>query len=491
MKTATNQSPADSGTGTDSTPEYQIRRQHKQTDEQNPTELTSLIRTGLINRIGEPRFELWFDHPDCIRIEARSVVITASSDFAVQRLQNSFAADIRYVVSRVCGESYSCRFSADETELESSDVEPADSGSTISIEGYRQKESVPVAPSRRQVSLNSFCFGKENQLASASADQVMRHPGKFSPLYVFGPTGSGKTHFLEGLATDFRRSTGKARCVYLSAEEFTATFVASLRGAGLPMFRRKYRDLDFLAIDDVQFFAGKRATLGEFQSTVDNLLRLGKQVVVSSDRPPAELTGIAPELSARLSGGLICPLDYPELEGRIGICNTICRDRGFNFSPEVIELVAEKVCGDVRKLSGALNRLHAASVVSGSSVSVAMTSEVLVDLFALAGAMTSLSRIEKAVCDLCQIRPAELKSSSRKKRICTARMLAMYLAREHTTNAYSEIGDYFGGRSHSTVIAARKKVENWIEKEQRIDLPNAAYEVADVVKRIKSSLRVG
>ncbi len=482
-----------------------------------PNDLGNLVSSRLIARVGRPLFELWFDHPDSILQSARSIVITASNDFALQRMQTTFSKDIREIVHAVCGPDFSVVFkTAEETASETTGSNPNEQESLLHVrfddeqvdggQNHHDRSApllinsshnnidaatTPKARKRRTLSLGTFCFGKENSLARASTDQILQQPGRFSPLYVYGPTGCGKSHLLEGLVGDFRRVTRRNRCVYLSAEQFTASFIASLRGAGLPMFRRKHRDVDLLAIDDVQFFEGKRATIGEFQSTIDHLLRLGRQVIVSSDRPPAEITGIAPDLAARLSAGLICPLNYAEFPQRVEIVRSLCEERGYRFSRSVIDLVCERIAGDIRQMSGALNRLHASSIVTSAPVTVSSATEVLVDLFALSGATTSMVRIEKAVCDLCQVQPSELKSNSRKKRICTARMLAMYLAREHTNNAFSEIGDYFGGRSHSTVIAARKKVSGWIQDDHRIDLPHAAYEAKEIVKRIKSSLRVG
>ena len=203
----------------------------------------------------------------------------------------------------------------------------------ISINEFRPKASENRS-SRRHLyqGVNSFWFGERNQLVQTGVSQLFQQPGQFSPLFIYGSTGSGKTHLLEALTNDFRRRLKKKRCVFLSAEQFTSQFVGSLRGgSGLPMFRRKYRDLDLLAIDDIQFLAGKRATLGEFQHTIDNLIRTGKQVVVSSDRPPIELGHLGNDISARLSAGLTTPLEYPDFEGRLHIVKRVCAQRNLSL----------------------------------------------------------------------------------------------------------------------------------------------------------------
>jgi chromosomal replication initiator protein len=281
--------------------------------------------------------------------------------------------------------------------------------------------------------------------------------------------------------------------VYLTAEQFTGFFLHSLRGgSGLPVFRRKYRDLDLLAIDNIQFFAGKRATLNEFQYTIDHLIRSGKQVLLSADRPPMELHDMGSEVATRVAAGLVCSLDYPDFESRRRITRQFCKPLGLNLSDDVIDLVCQTLTRDVRKLSGAVNRLSVLQSLNGSRITVDQVRETLSDLFASSySASTSMPNIEKAVCELFEVRPSELKSSSRRKKISSARMLAMYLSRRYTSSAFSEIGDYYGGRTHSTVIAAEKKVDQWLSKDEGIALPHAKYSAREVLKRNESNLRIG
>ena len=455
-------------------------------------ETSRLIATQLSTLVGRTRFETWFGDASCFQVSADCVEVVAPDRFSLQRLQTSFGSEIRQVVDRVCGRQYRLEF-VESTAPESSTPKAAP---TIKVSEAEAPPTIPTEPSspprRKSKGLDSFWFGDENRLARTSVDELFANPGKLSPLFIYGPTGSGKSHLLESITLDVRRRLRKRRCIFLSAEQFTNNFVQALRGgSGLPVFRRKYRDLDLLAIDDVQFLAGKKATIGEFQFTIDNLNRMGKQVVLSCDRPPVELNSFSPDLAARLTSGLICPLQYPAYDGRLQIARQMCDERNFSIPNDVLELVCDRLPSDVRRLSGAINRLYAARVATGQPVNVETANRILADLFAITGSSTSLYSIEKAVCDFCQIKPNDLKSSSRKKRICTARMLAMYLSRQYTSSAFSEIGDYFGGRSHSTVIAAQKKVADWLDSDHQISLPHAAYQAKELVKRIESNLRVG
>ena len=478
----------------------------------------SAIATQLADRIGSARFNLWFSRKSfaCNTNESSpTVLVYAETKFSLQRIQNSFGQAIRQVVDRVAGPQFELQYLVSGVEPSGKESPAEQSGDgeasqakqnaqpTVGSVGHPQAISIndkrserPENPSGRKhlyQGVNSFWFGERNQLVQTGVAQLFEQPGQFSPLFIYGSTGSGKTHLLEALTNDFRRRLKKKRCVFLSAEQFTSQFVGSLRGgSGLPMFRRKYRDLDLLAIDDIQFLAGKRATLGEFQHTIDNLIRTGKQVVVSSDRPPIELGHLGNDISARLSAGLTCPLEYPDFEGRLHIVKRMCAQRNFKLPVSVMRLVCEQLTRDVRRLYGGINRLFAYSISTGKPVTPEVAQKVLQDLFSLSGPnCTSMVSIEQAVCEFCGIEPNELKSSSRRKKICAARMLAMYLSRQYTASAFSEIGDYFGGRSHSTVIAAERKVANWIRDDEGIAVSNSVYQAKEVLRRIESNLRIG
>ena len=464
-------------------------RGQKRPEQVDPAGAVQRLAQILKESLGQSIFELWFTQ-ESFSIVENIVTVFCENEFASHRINNNFGVQLQAAIGRACGDDFELRFEIVEADDEVLEI-PTEAQKPV------QKQFIETntenGPAHTKKRLADFRFGEENQLAAIAVKEVFADPGKFSPLMIHGPTGSGKSHLLQWIVSNARNRRGFRRCIYLSAEQFTSYFLAGLRGGkSLPMFRENYRGLDLLAIDDIQFFEKKNATLNEFQYTIDNLIRNGKQVILSSDRPPFEINEFGNEIKTRISAGLVCPLNYPSSEGRKKILHDFCEQRGFKIPAEVISFIAEKVARDVRRLSGAINRIHAVSVATQSPITVNLAQEALSDLLSIAGLSTSMHAIEQAVCNFCGVNSAELKSSSRKKQVSAARMLAMYLSRQHTSNAFSEIGDYFGGRSHSTVIAAQRKVTTWIDDEKAIDFPNAKKFLAkQAITRIESKLGVG
>ena len=337
--------------------------------------------------------------------------------------------------------------------------------------GRGRHATPPTAPPRRRfASLDTFVAGETNRLAIASAEMVVRQPGQLTPLMFHGPTSVGKTHLLEGIWTAARKSHQRLTAVYLSAEQFTSHFLEALRGSGLPSFRRKYRGVGLLILDDLQFFVGKRATQIELLHTVDTFLREGRQLVFAADRSPAELAELGPELTTRLTSGLVCRIEPADHATRLGIVGQMARRMKLDVPPEVRQFIASRLTSHARELSGALCRLQATSESLGRPISLAMAEEALGDLIRHSGRAVRLADIEKAVCEVFGLEPASLQSDAKEKRVSHPRMLAMWLARKHTRAALSEIGHYFGRRSHSTVISAQKRVDVWMAAGQPLDL---------------------
>jgi chromosomal replication initiator protein len=277
--------------------------------------------------------------------------------------------------------------------------------------------------------------------------------------------------------------------VYLSAEQFTTSFIEALRGGGLPSFRQKCRGSQLFLLDDLQFFAGKQRTLEELLHTIDTLIADGRQLVLASDRNLAELRELGPELTSRLSGGLVCEIEPPEFSTRLQIVGRASLEMGIDLDNEVQFTVASQITAGARELRGALHRLQTISEAYGQAITREMADKALADLVRHSTPAVRLGDVQKAVCDVFGVEPAQLRSDRKGRALSEPRMLAMWLARKYTRSAWSEIGQYFGRRSHSTVIAAHRRVEKLISMQAQIGLNERPCSVEDAIRRLELALR--
>ena len=471
-------------------------------------ELASLreaVVEALVEAIGKDRFDLWFPHPVSLQCHADGLRIAAADGFTLDCIRRQIRVELEGAYAKVVGRTPIMTFCVD-ADLAASQT-PDDAPSAAPQARGQRPHSPPQgelrlrkideprsesngAPRRRFAKLDSFVVGEGNKLAVTAAQMVADNPGAANPLFVFGPTGSGKTHLLEGIWTTAVRR-GVRPTVYLSAEQFTTHFLQALQGSGLPSFRRMHRDSRLLIIDDVQFFAGKKATLVELLHTIDTLLREGRQLVLAADRPPSQLGDLGPELVGRLSGGLVCGMQQADRDMRLGILRGMAASLEVAAPPAVLEEMADQLPGDGRRLAGALHRLKATSEALQSPITVDLARTALQELYATLRPAVSLADIERAVCDALGVDSRTLHSDRRTKAASQPRMLAMWLARKHTRAALSEIGEYFGRRSHSTVVAAQRQIESW--RSDRLAVRGAAGDepIGEVISRIERKLRAG
>ncbi len=458
-------------------------------------EIVSALRLALADKVGGERFDLWFGSGTTLALVDGVLSVRAASQFKLDWLRKHFRDDIE----GVCGELLEAprvEFRVDPTLQEKTDSQ--ESNTTAPAAGQPSKPARHGADSpesslrrRRFANLQGFVVGDSNRIAHTSAQMVAQQPGEFNPLLFHGPPGVGKTHLLEGIWTEARRTSRMQRTVYLSAEQFTSYFLEALRGSGLPNFRRKYRGLDLLIIDDVQFFAGKRATLVELLHTIDTLLREGRQLVFAASRPPAQLGALGPELTTRLTSGLVCGVGHPDMASRRGIVEQLVRLSGMRVPPAVLDLIASNLSGDARQLRGAVCRLRAASEALQQPITLAMAETALSEMIRAGSEVVRLADIERAVCDVLGMEVSSLHTNCKAKRVSHPRMLAMWLARKHTRSALSEIGQYFGHRSHTTVISAQKKVNGWMAQGDRMQLADRSWNIDEAIRQIEGKLRTG
>jgi chromosomal replication initiator protein len=346
--------------------------------------------------------------------------------------------------------------------------------------------------SRRFARLEEFVSGDCNELALTASRHVCDHPGeRFNPLYLHGPVGTGKTHLAEGIYCDIRRQHGELQSLFMTCESFANQFTHALRTHALPGFRQRFRGVDVLIIDDVSFLDGKPGIQEEFLHTFEQLTSHGRQLIVTADVHPRLHSRVSEELVTRFLCGMVCRLEVPDAETRLAIVRHKAAQLSAKINQSALEYVARRFVQNVREIEGALNTLETWHVMTGKPVSLQTARQVLSDLERDCIRVIRLNDIEAAVCGLFGVESDELKSNRRTRSVSQPRMLAMFLARRHTQAAYKEIGTFFGGRNHSTVVAAEKKVEGWLHLDTSLSIGGRQWHMTDVIDSLEQQLLAG
>ncbi|HEX4332843.1 MAG TPA: chromosomal replication initiator protein DnaA [Usitatibacter sp.] len=391
------------------------------------------------------------------------LVLVAPNHHVLKWVRTNLLGKIESRVERAAGGRLSVNLVLDERTSETEIVVP---------------EAVPVPTpaeraSREEHRLNpgftftNFVNGKANQIARAAAIQVAENPGTaYNPLFIYGGTGLGKTHLLQAIGTEVLKRNPKAKVRYIHAEQFVADVVRAYQHKSFDSLKRYYRSLDLFLIDDVQFFVGKSRSQEEFFYTFNALFEAHKQVAITSDCFPREMTGIEDRLISRFGWGLTVAVEPPELEMRVAILLKKAENDGVSLDENVAFFIAKHIRSNVRELEGALKRVLAYCRFNNATVSVATAREALKDLLAVLNRQVSIENIQKTVADYFKIKVSEMYSKKRFRSVARPRQVAMALAKELTQQSLPEIGEAFGGRDHTTVLHACRKTAELRETDQ-------------------------
>jgi chromosomal replication initiator protein len=333
-----------------------------------------------------------------------------------------------------------------------------------SSQSHRGKPAAPEVPNHRSninpnYTFENFVEGKSNQLAKAASQQVGENPGvAYNPLYLYGGVGLGKTHLLHAIGNQIMRNNPNAKVLYLHSERFVADMVKALQTNSMNEFKRYYRTVDALLIDDIQFFAGKDRSQEEFFHTFNALLESQQQVILTCDRYPKEINGVEERLKSRFGWGLTVAVEPPELETRVAILMSKAEQSQVNLPYEVAFFVAKRIRSNVRELEGALKRIIANAHFTGKPITLDFVKDALRDLLALQDKLITIENIQKTVAEYYKVKVADLLSKRRSRSVARPRQMAMALSKELTNHSLPEIGDTFGGRDHTTVLHACRKI---------------------------------
>ncbi|GAA0510141.1 MULTISPECIES: chromosomal replication initiator protein DnaA [Pigmentiphaga] len=321
-----------------------------------------------------------------------------------------------------------------------------------------------------ELTFENFVTGKANQLARAAALQVAENPGtSYNPLFLYGGVGLGKTHLIHAIGNSMMAENAAARVRYIHAEQFVSDVVKSYQRKAFDDFKRYYHSLDLLLIDDIQFFSGKNRTQEEFFYAFEALVALRKQIIITSDTYPKELSGIDDRLISRFDSGLTCAIEPPELEMRVAILLKKAETEGVHLPEEVAFFIAKHLRSNVRELEGALRKVLAYAKFHGRAITVDVCKDALKDLLSVSNGQITVENIQKTVADFYKIKVADMYSKRRPANIALPRQIAMYLAKELTQKSLPEIGELFGGRDHTTVLHAVRKISESRAKQAELN----------------------
>lgn len=358
--------------------------------------------------------------------------------------------------------------------LEVGSSSPQSSRATHSTTAARNHGSVPSAPDFNpnldpHYTFETFVEGKSNQLGKAAAMQVATNPGRaYNPLLLYGGTGLGKTHLMHAAGNLMREHNPACRVLYLRSEQFVGSMIEALRAKSMDAFKRRFRSVDALLIDDIQFFAGKDTTQEEFFHTFNALFEAKQQIILTCDRYPKEVDKLEPRLKSRLGWGLSVAIEPPDFETRAAILLAKAHEKGVIVDENVAMLLAKRIRSNVRDLEGALNTLAARANFYGKAITPEFAEETLRDLLATHAQAVSVSNIQKITAEYFNVRLQDLLSKRRVRSLARPRQMAMTLAKELTDHSLPEIGDAFGGRDHTTVMHACKTIHKLIETDPRM-----------------------
>ncbi len=421
-------------------------------------------------------FNIWFGPIKCISSAEDSLTLEVQNKFFKDLLLDRYMKLINSSVTKAGGREIRIEFSlkedGDAAPLEKSHSPDAHRGQVKPFWPFAREKSEPG----KELGLNSrytfesFVVGSSNRFAHAASTAVCDSPAKaYNPLFIYGGVGLGKTHLMHAIGHRVLQKSPKTKILYISSEEFTNQLIGAIQNRTTVKFREKYRGVDILLIDDIHFIAGKESTQEEFFHTFNTLYDAHKQIVVSSDRPPKEIQALEERLVSRFAWGLVTDIQTPDFETRMAILKKKSEKETIILPDDVYYFLAEKIKSNIRELEGALIRVVAYAKLIGKDISVDMVKEVLKDMIREGEKKITIDLIQKKVCEYFDIKLSDMKVKKRSRGIAYPRQIAMYLARQLTDYSLPEIGEYFGGRDHTTVMHAYNKVKTNLKEKKGLN----------------------
>jgi len=435
----------------------------------NKDELWQAILAQIQLDISQANFATWFKDTNIAVYKDGQIIVSTPNSFAKEWLENKYGKTIFKIFYNLDKRIKEVKYTVGKSELKTIKKPTISfpSAGQLEFEEFKIDKETNLNP---RYTFENFVVGPFNELAHAAAWAVSKKPGLvYNPLFIYGGVGLGKTHLLQSVGNAVMKNFSQKKIRYIPSEKFTTGLVSSIKNQNIEDFKIKYRAIDVLILDDVQFLAGKEKTQEEFFHIFNALYEKNKQIIISSDRPPKAIPALAERLRSRFEGGMIGDISYPDYETRIAILKTKSQERGVNFSDEVLDYIAVNIQKNIRELEGALNRLIAYQKINNQPPNLEIAKSLLKTLFLSPNKVANYKKIIQVVAEFYDLKEKDLLSSSRKKEIVEPRQVAMFLLRELLKSSYPFIGRKLGGKDHTTAIHACGKIVKEIENNENLN----------------------
>ncbi|MBA4537664.1 chromosomal replication initiator protein DnaA [Bacillus aquiflavi] len=445
---------------------------------ENIADLWNNALTKIEKKISKPSFETWLKSTVAYALQGNSLVVTAPNEFARDWLEERYSKLISSILYEITGENLEVKFIIPQTKND----EETNANTPARKKKKIEEPELPQNMLNAKYTFDTFVIGSGNRFAHAASLAVAEAPAKaYNPLFIYGGVGLGKTHLMHAIGHYVIEHNPSAKVLYLSSEKFTNEFINSIRDNKAVDFRNKYRNVDVLLIDDIQFLAGKEQTQEEFFHTFNTLHEESKQIVISSDRPPKEIPTLEDRLRSRFEWGLITDITPPDLETRIAILRKKAKAEGLDIPNEVMLYIANQIDSNIRELEGALIRVVAYSSLINKDINADLAAEALKSIIPSSKPkVITILDIQKTVGEHYNVKLEDFKAKKRTKSVAYPRQIAMYLSRELTDFSLPKIGEEFGGRDHTTVIHAHEKISKLLQTDQT--LQRQLKEIKEILK---------
>lgn len=409
-------------------------------------------------------YRTWFKTLEPISIEDNVMVLQTIDPFYKKIIQKKYVSDIQKAIFKSINEEFAVQIITKDDLKSFFTAAPSKSSST-----RKNNSEVNLNP---KYTFDTFVVGNSNRMAHAASLAVAESPAEaYNPLFIYGGAGLGKTHLMQSIGHYILNQNQDTKVIYVSSEKFTNELITAIQEKTTPQFRNKFRNIDVLLIDDIQFISGKESTQEEFFHTFNTLHDADKQIIISSDRPPKEIEKLEERMRSRFEWGLIADIQQPDFETRVAILNKKAKMENIQVDNQVLHFIAKHIFSNIRELEGALNRIVAFSVLANNEqITIDLAREALKDLMsAEKQRVISSDLIQKTVAEYFNLKPEDLRSKKRTRSISYPRQIAMYLCRTLTDLSLPKIGESFGGRDHTTVLHGFEKIENELKKDSDLE----------------------